>query len=172
MVFPSCKVLLLSIIYIKLENLDEGTGLYGVYKLFTHYPEGNCTCGSQFDPNGEGKLNFTGTLYTRMGPVHLEAYDLVCNAGNCTIPYSNAAENENIFFLSKYMCAGDEIGWDFINGVRKMKTSFTAFCNELTRKYQTNNILSSPFMNSKTFITWVFAWLSAFKIDFRESIDP
>ena len=27
-------------------------------------------------------------------------------------------------------------------------------------------------MNPKTFITWVFAWLSAFKIDFRGSIDP
>ena len=158
--------------YVKFENLNEDTGLYGVYKLIPQYPEGNCTCGSQFDPDCEGKLKFTSTLYTRMGPVHLEAYDLVCNAGNCTIPYSNAAENENIFFLSKYTCAGDEIGWDFINGVMKMKTSFTAFCNELTRKYQTNNILSSPFMNPKTFITWVFAWLSAFKIDFRESIDP
>ena len=53
-----------------------------------------------------------------------------------------------------------------------MKTSFTAFCNEFTRKYQTNNILSSPFMTPKTFIIWVFAWLSGFEIDFRWSIDP
>ena len=67
----------------KLENLDEDTGLYGVYKMIPHYLEGNCNCGSQFDPNGEAKLNFTGTLYTRMGPVYLEAYDLVCDAGNC-----------------------------------------------------------------------------------------
>ena len=42
----------------------------------------------------------------------------------------------------------------------------------MKRKYQTNNIMSSPFMNPKTFITWIFAWLSAFEIDFRESIDP
>ena len=159
--------------YVKLENLDEDTGLYGVYKMIPHYPEGNCNCGSQFDPNGEAKLNFTGTLYTRMGPVSIEAYDLVCDAENCTIPYSTAAEEEliYIFFLSKYTCGGDEIGWDFINGVMKTKTSSTTFCHELTRKYQTNNIISSPFMNSKTFITWVFAWLSAFEIDFRESID-
>ena len=98
--------------YVKLENLDEDTGLYGVYKMIPHYPEGNCNCGSQFDPNGEAKLNFTGTLYTRMGPVSIEAYDLLCDAGNCTIPYSTAAEEEHIFFLSKYTCAGDEIGWD------------------------------------------------------------
>ena len=113
--------------YVKLENLDEDTGLYGVYKKIRHYPEGNCTCGSQFDLNGEAKLNFPSTLYTRMGPVYLEAYALVCDAGNYTIPYSTAAEEEHIFFLSKYTCAGDEIGWDFINGVLKTKTSFTAF---------------------------------------------
>ena len=146
--------------YMKLENLDENTGLYGVYKMIPHYPEGNCNCGSQFDP-----------LYTRMGPVSIEAYDLVCNVGNCTIPYSTAAEEEHIFFLSKYTCAGDEIGWALINGVKKTKTSFTAFCHELTRKYQTNNIMSSPFMNPKTFITWVFPWLSTFEIDFKESIN-
>ena len=139
--------------------------------MIPHYLEGNCNCGSQFDPNGKAKLNFTSTLHTRMGSVSIEAYDLVCDAGNCTIPYSTAAEEEHIFFLSKYTCAGDEIGWDFINGVMKTKTSFTAFYHELTRKYQINNLMLSLFMNHKTFITWVFAWLSAFEIDFRKSID-
>ena len=158
--------------YVRFENLDEDTGLYGTYKLIPESPEGSCNCGSQFPSNGEGKFLFTGTLYTRMGPISIDVYDVVCQEGNCMIPFSEAAEKQNIFFLSKYTCAGDEIGWDFINGVLKTKTSFTAFCNELTRKYQTNNILSSPFMTPKTFITWVFAWLSAFEIDYRQSIDP
>ena len=64
--------------------------------MIPYYVEGSCNCGSQFDSNGGAKLNFTGTLYTRMGPVYLEAYDLVCDAGNCTIPYSTAAKRNTI----------------------------------------------------------------------------
>ena len=158
--------------YVRYENLDEDTGLYGTYKLIPQPRNRTCNCGSQYNPDGDGNFQFTGTLYTRMGPIQIEVYDLVCESGNCTIPFATAAEEENIFFLSKNTCAGDEIGWDFLTGVQRTKTSFTAFCNEITRKYQTNNILSSPFMTPKTFITWVFAWLSAFQIDFRQSIDP
>ena len=39
-------------------------------------------------------------------------------------------------------------------------------------KYQTNNIMALTFMSPKTFISWLFGWLVAFKIDFRKSIDP
>ena len=54
----------------------------------------------------------------------------------------------------------------------KTKMSFTGFCDEMTCRYQTNNIMACPFMSPKTFISWLFGWLAAFKIDFRQSIDP
>ena len=31
---------------------------------------------------------------------------------------------------------------------------------------------SEPFMSHKTFISWFFGWLSAFRINFRKEIDP
>ena len=80
--------------YVRFEKLDEDMGLYGPYKLIPHSPQGMCSCGSQFPTNGEGKLMFTSTLYTRMGPISLEVYDLICEAGNCTIPYSQVAEEQ------------------------------------------------------------------------------
>ena len=42
----------------------------------------------------------------------------------------------------------------------------------MTQHYQTTNVLSSPFISPSTFVKWFFAWLAAFKIDFREHVDP
>ena len=69
-------------------------------------------------------------------------------------------------------CAGDEIGWDFVSLVKSYKFSFTAFCDEMTRKYKTNNILSPPFMSVKTFVYWLFSLMACMKIDFRKEVDP
>ena len=52
------------------------------------------------------------------------------------------------------------------------KISFTGFCSQMTRIYQTTHSGSEPFMSHKTFISWFFGWLSAFKIDFHKEIDP
>ena len=76
------------------------------------------------------------------------------------------------FFLSKTTCAGDEIDWDFISMVKTTGTSFTAFCNEQTRRYKTTNVFSSPFMNIKTFFNWIFAWMASMDIDFTQEVDP
>ena len=69
-------------------------------------------------------------------------------------------------------CAGDEIGWDFVSLVKSSKLSFTAFCDEMTRKYKTTNILSAPFMSVKTFVCWLFSWMACMKIDFSKEVDP
>ena len=53
-----------------------------------------------------------------------------------------------------------------------MKTSFRGFCNEMSTRYETNQMPAHPFMSGNTFINYFFAWLSAFKIDFRKEIDP
>ena len=89
---------------------------------------------------------------------------------NCCLEYSG--DQDSIFFLSKYTCAGDEIGWDFVNLVKTSKISFTAFCNEMTRRYQTTNVLTAPFKSVNTFVKWILAWMGSMKIDFRKEVDP
>ena len=60
----------------------------------------------------------------------------------------------------------------FHSKVKTTRTSFTAFCNEMTRQYRTTNVFSAQSMNVKTFVKWIFAWMSAMKIDFRKEVDP
>lgn len=99
-----------------------------------------------------------------------DVYSRKCVVNKCSLEYTG--EDKSIFFLSRATCAGDEIGWDFISMVKTTKTSFTAFCNELTRRYRTTNMFSAPFMNIKTFVSWIFAWMASMEIDFRKEVDP
>ena len=69
-------------------------------------------------------------------------------------------------------CAGDEIGWDFVQSVLRFKTSFSGYCAEMTRRYITAMDNAPHFMSPNTFINWFFAWLASMKIDFRKHIDP
>ena len=85
---------------------------------------------------------------------------------------STSAEEKCIFMLTKSTLIGDEIAWDFIQMVIHNKCSFTAFCNEMTRRYQTNNMMAGPFMSPKTFIRSFFGWMSAHRIDFQKEVDP
>ena len=99
-----------------------------------------------------------------------DVYSRMCLGNSCCLEYSG--QDNSIFFLSKMTCAGDEIGWDFISMVKLSRMSFTGFCNEMTRRYKTTNILSVPFMSLDTFVKWVFAWMGSMKIDFRKEINP
>ena len=75
----------------------------------------------------------------------------------------NSGEHNSIFFLSKVTCARDEIGWDFISMVKSSRVSFTAFCNEMSRRYRTTNTFSSSFRSVDTFVKWIFAWMESMK---------
>ena len=163
--------------YINAKNMNENTGLYGTYEVKPTVIDANgreikCQCGSQFSNESSTIFQGSGILYTCMGPIETNYYNILCEANQCTLEFTEEAEKKNIFMYMKSTACGDEIGWDFIHNVMKTKMSFTGFCNEMTRKYQTNNIMACPFMSPKTFINWLFGWLAAFKIDFRQSIDP
>ena len=99
-------------------------------------------------------------------------HSVVCQKNKCKISYEEIAEETNIFFYSKNICAGDEIDWDFIRSVKVSKISFNGFCNQMTRQYGTTHKDADPFMSLKTSISWFFGWLSAFPIDFWKHIDP
>ena len=131
----------------------------------------NCDCGAGYSNNTEYTLKGHSTLYTRIGPVCCAYCNLPCINGNCQLEFQQVAEEQGICFSSKVTCAGDEIGWDFVQDVSK-RTSFKAYCDDMTRKYQTNNPLSAGFMSINTFLKWFFGWISNMKIDFRKEIDP
>ena len=159
-------------------NLDSTTGLYSYFILSPKHVDSTqrnkiCQCGIPFSNEDQYKVEQgTGTLFTRNGPVAVKYYNLQCTQKICQIDYRIAAQEENIHLFTKNTCAGDEIGWDFVQQVMHTKCSFSAFYNEMTRRYQTTNIMSGPFMSPNTFIQWFFGWIAAFKIDYRKEVDP
>ena len=153
--------------YISSCKLDHGLYTGYILKPSPLDPTGqpkSCNCGSTYSE--EGAYVGKGTVYTHMGPLQVKYYDTICQMGTCKIPYTQAAEEKGIFLKSTHTGAGDEIGWDFIELVCKTESSFSAYCNELTCRYQTTNIHSEPFMSGNTYISWFCSWIAAFKIDF------
>ena len=148
--------------FVKSQNLDPNTGLYSTYHLKPSILGANgapmqCNCGSQISHSpGNAVEKFSFTLYTCTGAVHMKCYNMYCERGICEKEVSEAAKKKCLFFLSTKTCAGDEIGWDFVNNVLKSNSSFTGYCNEMTHRYQTTNILAGPFMSPNTFIKWFF----------------
>ncbi len=92
-----------------------------------------------------------------------------CVTQNCFV---FGGEEEGIFFLSDKTGAGDELGWDFVDAVRRGRVSFTGYCELKTKDYQTTHSASSTFMSPKTFLKWMLSWIVALEIDFRKEVDP
>ena len=108
--------------YIHSTKIDTTIGLYQTFHLkpCTTTKENTeilCQCGTKYHTQG---------IYKDMG-IH-------------TIPYTKGAEEKAIFMYSTATTAGDEIEWDFVTLVITKKSSFSAFCKEMTRKYKTTNV--------------------------------
>ena len=114
-----------------------------------------CDCGSIYTENSHFEEG-TASLYTRVGLAHLRYYGIMCNNNTCQKSFFDISQGMGLFFYMKATCAGDEIGWDFINAVKTSKISFTGFCLQMTRIYQTTHSGSEPFMSHKTFISCFF----------------
>ena len=145
--------------------MNPDTELYGTYHLMPSRSnedggEKKCSCGMSFHKDSILKDKGTLYTYTRNGPVEIKYYDMVYQQGLCTVPFTDAAKEKGIFIFTHATAVGDEIGWDFINSVLRTKCSFTAYCKELSRTYQMSNVLSGPFVNVKTFISYFMVlWL-------------
>ena len=150
-------------------NFNMNTGQYDTIHLKPNIE--SCNCGAGFQPNTYERKG-SATVYSRNGPLSCIYYSIKCKSGLCDSTYLEEAKNQGIFFLSSITAVADEVGWDFISLVMKSKMSFRGFTVEMTCRYQTTNVLSSPFMSPSSFVKWFFAWLAAFKIDFREHVDP
>ena len=160
--------------YICSHKLDHATGLCTGYILKpspldpTGQPK-SCNCGST--KSEEGAYVRKGTVYTWMGPLQVKYYDTIYQTGRCKIPYTQAAEEKGIFMKTTYTGTGDEIGRDFIEFVCKTKSSFSAYCNELTHRYQTTFIQVHSCLGTHLFLL-LFSWIATSKIDFRKEVDP
>ena len=163
---------------IRREYMDEETGKYGtlLFKPRILDENGNaiiCACGQPYINDAANYVpQGSGTLYTRSGPLAVEYFNLQCQQGICAIPFTESAEQKCVFMFTKNTCIGDEIAWDFVSMVMTTKCSFTGYCNEMTRRYQTNSFMSAPFMSPNTFVQVFFGWMAAHKTDFRKVVDP
>jgi hypothetical protein len=95
-----------------------------------------------------------------------------CLARNPECQLSYSGEPDCLHFWTRNTAAGDEIGFDFVGRVQHSKLSFTAFCEDMTRRYKLFAIDSACFMSRSTFVLWFFSWAARMRIDFREHIDP
>ena len=115
-----------------------------------------CDCGMGYSQETEYTLKEHSTLYNRMGPVRCSVFNLPCHNGTCELNFEEVAEEQGIFIISKVTCVGGEIGWDFVQDVVTKRKSFKAYCEDMIRKYQTNNPMSPSSMSINTFLKWFF----------------
>lgn len=160
------------------QNMDALSGLYSGFTLIPNIidAQGNkrkCNCGD-FYPDWEPVLKLTTTLFARNGAIQCKCYNMTCVHGipECELSYHEVAEQEGIFFYSDKTAAGDEIGHDFFNITDHGRLSMTAYCDQLSYRYKTTNLASRNFIAPNTFISWLFGWMAAMKIDFRKEVDP
>ena len=119
--------------------------------------EGNlkmCDCGAGYSDEMEPIHLGAATLYTRVGGIPCKYYKLMCKDGKCELNFHQLAESIGLFFSTGMACAGDEIGWDFVQSVLKFKTSFSGYCTEMTRRYISAMDNAPHFMSPNTFINW------------------
>ena len=157
-------------------EIDQESGLR-IYHLKPKATDENgvariCECGGTFQSESGYKEVMRTILYTRIAPLKCICYNLTCTNKKCEITYKHPAEERGLFFYTTKTVVADEIGWDFVRSVKNMRTSFRGFCSEMTDRYQSNQSPGYPFMSGNTFVGYFFAWLAAFKIDFRKEIDP
>jgi hypothetical protein len=69
---------------------------------------------------------------------------------------------------------GDELGYGFLDHMFKMSCSFSSFCDWMTATYESysGDENCASFVSVPTFIKWFFSWAAAFKLDFRQDVDP
>ena len=88
----------------------------------------------------------------------------------CQVKYSG--EDDHIHQWSRDICAGDEIGYDFVNSVLNSKSTFSGFVSHMNTLYMSNYSETPKFMSVHSFMSWFFSWAGSMKFDFRQSVDP
>ncbi len=106
-------------------------------------------------------------LYALQAPVLCKVFKRTCIASVCEVLWDEG-ESMCVHVLSNDTCAGDEIGWMFIDRILSGHQSFTGFCQEMTNNYRRRCPTSRQFMSAHVFIKWWFSWAANHKIDFRE----
>ena len=104
-------------------------------------------------------------MYTKSAAIPIKLYKIVCRTGACNVYWSGF--HDSIFRLSTGICAGYEIGWEFVEAVSRTKSNFSAFCYLCNETYKRHDQNAKSFMSANTFRKWFFSWASHQEIDFR-----
>ena len=99
--------------YITSTNIDESTGLYGIYEVKPAIVNGTpiqCQCGSQFSEESHAIFKGSGILYTWKDAIVTHYCNVSCEANECTLPFTEEAQRKNIFLYTKSTAFGDEMG--------------------------------------------------------------
>ncbi len=116
--------------------------------------------------DGFSTLDRVVVLYTKQAPLRCHVYTRQCAASLCQLVWDDG-ESLCIHVSTSQTCAGDEIGWIFVNHVMSSGMTFSAFCENMSQQYKLSCSESRPFMSPQVFIQWFFGWASNQKIDFR-----
>ena len=110
------------------------------------------------------ELECISNLYTKICVIPVNIYQLVCVNKTCIIKWDGG--DEDIFRVSKYICIGEELCWEFVDMVSTMKSNFNAFCKLMDNTYLRHQS-TKKFMSAKTFRKLFFAWASNQDVEFR-----
>ena len=91
------------------KNMNHNTGLYGTYEVKPAVIDANgreitCQCGSQFSNESSTIFQGSGILYTCMGPIETNYCNILCEANECTLEFTQEAEKKNIFPVHEVNC--------------------------------------------------------------------
>lgn len=109
----------------------------------------------------------TTILYTSLAPVKCTICIRLCIQQKCKVEW-DLGESECIHVSTINTCAGDEIGWLFVNRVLSCGQTFSAFSQEMTHIYKMRSPESRGFMSTPVFLQWWYSWASNQKKDFRK----
>lgn len=104
-------------------------------------------------------------LYTRNMALPIHAYILVGVNKVCLLHWTGI--NQAVFRISSQKCAGYEIGWDFIQLVKRMGCNLSSYSHRINVLYKTQ-ACRDKFMSPSTFRKCFFSWASHQDIDFRK----
>ena len=90
---------------------------------------------------------------------------LVCKAKLCSKVWNG--DEEKIVRHTYQSCAGEEIGWDYIEHVVHSKCGFKSYCNIMSARYKSMGS-KEKFMSATTFRAWWRCWASLQNREFRK----
>lgn len=104
------------------------------------------------------------------GVLRVRVCSRLCRRGTCDVEYTG--EEDSVFFWSKDIAIGDELGYIFRDMLFNCGMSFRAFTVHMSSVYSMRAGSARSFMSCTSWVKVFFGWLGSFNVDFRQEVDP